>query len=490
MVSSLPHRLYHGVIRLTRRNRRHSPHVQVIEDLVECPCCGEFQILDELQPGNVARCVRCNQSLERRNKTAPLATPLAFCITSVALYLATIASSLMTLNLYGRERTVDLVTGPMELLHEGWGEVGVLVGLVTILAPGVVIAMMAMILFSAFFEEMPDWAPHLLAWYEKLRPWSMMEVYILGIFVAYTKLVDLAHVEVDAAAYLIAALMISMAATDQTLDKDLVWRHRRVEGRLVRPDGQTVQVDRVSVHDIEMPPRENMLSCHSCGLVGAFPEPLPQTTTVGHCPRCGHDLVRRKVNSLARTTALVLSALVFYLPANLFPVMTVIKVGHGGGHTIIEGVIELWEDGMIPLSLLVLFASITVPVAKIAGLIYMVFETWRRSAKGLVMRSKLFRLIDAIGRWSMIDVFMISILVAVVRFSSLANVRANAGVVSFAAVVVITIFAAHSFDPRLMWDAAGRNGLVPSDDTISENDETHGAARKDETRSDNSMEPA
>lgn len=490
MASSLPSRLYRSALNFTRGKQLRSSHVQVVDDLVECPCCGEFQQLEEIAPGTVARCVRCGQLLERRNKGGPLATPLAFCIASAALYLATLASSLMTLNLYGRERSVDLLTGPMELLHEGWGEVGILVGLVTILAPGIVIAMMGMILTAAFFEELPDWAPHLLAWYEKLRPWSMMEVYILGIFVAYTKLVDMAHVEVGPAAYLIAALMISMAATDQTLDQERIWQRRRVEGVIQLPDGNEVDVDRVTMADLggHMPPPEHMLSCHSCGLVGVFPEPVPQTRSVGLCPRCGHNLCKRKNNSLSRTSALVLSAFVFYLPANLFPVMTVIKVGSGGGHTIIEGAIELWQDDMIPLSLLVLFASVTVPVAKILGLSYMIVTTKLRSTKKLVFRSKLFRIIDIIGRWSMIDVFMISILVAVVRFSSLANVVANAGVVSFAAVVVITIFAAHCFDPRLMWDVAGRNGQIPGDDVRTGNESSEFSAIRSPEEQDK-MEP-
>lgn len=488
MQPSLTH-FYKNALQFARKNRHFSSSMKVVHDLVECPCCGAFQRLEQIPPGTVARCARCGQSLERRNKEAPLATPLAFCITSAALYIATLASTLMTLDLYGRERTVDLLTGPMELLHEGWGEVGVLVGIVTIIAPGIVIAMVGLILTAGFFEELPDWAPNLLAWYEKLRPWSMMEVYILGIFVAYTKLVDLAHVEVGPAAYLIATLMISMAATDQTLDQQLIWQRRRVEGKILLSNGERVTVERVSLDDLgRMPPPQNMLSCHSCGLVSVFPEPVPQTRSVGFCPRCGHGMARRKANSLSRTTALLLSALIFYFPANIFPVMTVVKVGNGGGHTIIEGAIELWKDGMIPLSLLVLFASVTVPVAKILGLSYMIGTTKMGSSRNLLLRSKLFRVIDLIGRWSMIDVFMISILVAVVRFSSLANIQANAGVVSFAAVVVLTIFAAHCFDPRLMWDAAGRNGPIQEDEARTEPDAgDRPAPRQAEPQSD--MEP-
>ncbi|MBO1359958.1 paraquat-inducible protein A [Acetobacter sacchari] len=490
MSSTLPSRFYRGALSLARRRRRKPISARVIDGLVECPCCGEYQAVRNVEPGMMARCVRCGFGLERRNMSSPIATPLALCISSAALYFATLMSSLMTLNLYGRQRAVELVTGPMELLHEGWGEVGVLVGLVTVLAPGVVITMMALILYAGGKKEMPDWAPHLLAWYEKLRPWSMMEVYILGIFVAYTKLVDLAYVEVGPAAYLIAALMVTMAATDQTLDKELIWRRRRVENTLQFSDGTRVAVERVSISDIPMPPVQNMLSCYSCGLVGAFEQPVPRTHIVGSCPRCGHKMRRRKPDSLNRTAALLLASLICYFPANIYPVMTVIKLGQGGGHTILGGVVELWQDGMIPLSILVLFASITVPVAKILGLAFMLFETYRGSSRGLMFRSKLFRVIDAIGRWSMIDVFMISILVAVVRFSSLANVTADGGVVCFAAVVVLTIFAAEAFDPRLMWDAAGKNGPAPAADPPVASRKLTRTVQNDGTEDRQGMEPA
>lgn len=430
-------------------------HVHVVQNVAECPCCGQFQHLPELKPGTQARCLRCNQLLDRRNKTAPIATPLAFCISSGALYLAMLFSSLMMLDLYGRERTVDILTGPIELLHEGWGEVGVLVAIATILAPGIVIAMMGMILTSALRPNLPPWVPNLLKWYELLRPWSMVEVYILGVFVAYTKLVDLAFVEVGAAVYLVAGLMITMAATDATLDTELIWQQRKIDTTMRTMQGVRLPLSAVSVEPgIVLEPSAHRVSCLSCGLVLDFDRPVHPTEPTGYCPRCGHVVRRRKANSFSRTIALLVSAVVFYVPANLYPVMTVIKMGSGTGHTIVEGAIELWQDGMIPLSLLVLFASVTVPVLKVVGLAVMVVATARHSAKGLVFRSKLFRIIDIVGRWSMIDVFMVSILVAVVRFSHMASITANGGMVCFAAVVVLTIFAVHTFDPRLMWDAA------------------------------------
>ncbi|MFT8307935.1 paraquat-inducible protein A [Acetobacter malorum] len=434
-------------------------HVQVLEGVMECPCCGLVQKLPELKPGTQARCPRCNQSLDRRNKTAPIATPLAFCITSAALYVAMLFSTLMMLDLYGRQRTVDILTGPIELLHEGWGEVGVLVAIATILAPGIVIAMMGMILTAALRPSLPAWVPHLMKWYEALRPWSMVEVYILGVFVAYTKLVDLAFVEVGAAVYLVAGLMVSMAATDATLDTEIIWRHRKIDSFMRPMRGPRVPLTFVAVgEDDPLLPSANRVSCLSCGLVLEFDHPVQPTEPSGYCPRCGHVVRHRKANSMSRTVALLVSAIVFYLPANIYPVMTVIRMGAGTGHTIVEGAIELWEDGMIPLSLLVIFASVTVPVLKVIGLSYMVETTRRKSHRHLPFRSKVYRIIDIIGRWSMIDVFMVSILVAMVRFNHMASITANGGMVCFAAVVVLTIFAVHTFDPRLMWDAAGKNG--------------------------------
>ncbi|ACI51106.1 integral membrane protein, PqiA family [Gluconacetobacter diazotrophicus PA1 5] len=453
------------MIRRARWPRRAADlrHVRTISGLVECRGCGLFQCMPSLQAGQLAECARCGQTLEWRRRTSPLQTPLAFCISSCALYLAALLSSLMTLNVYGRERTVSLVTGPMELLHEGWGEAGVLVGLVTIAAPAVVIGMMFAILYAASRRQMPDWAPHLLIWYEKLRPWSMIEVYVLGIFVAYTKLTDLAHVDVGPAVYLISALMLTMAASDSTLDTERIWRHRRVDSVTRMENGRRVEVDHCRIEDIPMPPADHLVACPACGLVGELSLPVSNLCCVGVCPRCDHRVWRRSPETLARTTAFLISAITFYFPANLYPVMTFFKIGGGGGHTIIEGAIELWQDGMIPLSLLVFFASIVVPMLKIISLSWMVGCTWRGTSFALVQRTRLFRIVDIIGRWSMIDVFMVSILVAVVRFNSLANVTANAGMVSFAAVVVLTLFAAWSFDPRVMWDAAGLNGPSPDD---------------------------
>jgi paraquat-inducible protein A len=142
-----------------------------------------------------------------------------------------------------------------------------------------------------------------------------------------------------------------------------------------------------------------------------------------------------------------------YIPANVYPVMTVISFGKGDPDTIWSGVQSLLASGMWPLAVLVFFASIIVPIIKLVGLTFLLVSVhyhWHWRPK---QRTMLYRITEAVGRWSMIDIFMISILVALVRLEAIATIEPGAGATSFAAVVVLTMFAAMSFDPRLIWDA-------------------------------------
>ena len=187
-------------------------------------------------------------------------------------------------------------------------------------------------------------------------------------------------------------------------------------------------------------------SCHSCGDLS------PAVTGAERCPRCGAALHLRKPNSLARTAALLLAAAICYVPANVFPVMTVKQFGRGDPSTILGGVQELIESGMWSLALLVLFASILVPMLKLVTLTLLVWSVRRGSRWRPRDRTRLYRLTEQVGRWSMIDMFMISILAALVNLGAVATIEPGLGATFFAAVVVITMFAAMSFDPRLIWD--------------------------------------
>jgi len=170
-------------------------------------------------------------------------------------------------------------------------------------------------------------------------------------------------------------------------------------------------------------------------------------------------LHRRKPDSLARTWALTLTAYILYIPANLLPVMTVMMSGRGEPDTILSGVKALLVGGMWPLALLVFFASITVPVLKLLVLTYLLLSVQFKSRWRPRERTVLYRITESVGRWSMIDIFVIAILAAVVKLGALATIEAGPGAVAFGGVVVVTMFAAMSFDPRLIWD-----GLDESDE--------------------------
>lgn len=428
------------------------PALQVVEGAHECPTCGLFQHIPLLKPGSTAVCPRCGGKLERRRRTSAIMGPLGFCIASLALYCALLVSPLLTLDVYGRRNTVSLMSGPIELVHQGFGEIGMLVGFTTVLMPGVVLALMVMILSGSVRCDVPLWIRPCMACYERLRPWSMVEVYVIGLIVAYTKLVDMAVVTLQPGAFLLGGLMLMMAVMDSTFDASIIWRHQSVHKRH--------GLGSYDCEDKVLPPPEKMVSCHACHMVFVADHVVDAEQDMGDCPRCGQILRRRKRNSLKATVAFLIASLSCYIPANLFPVMSLIKLGRGSPHTILGGVVELWDSGLYFLALLVLFASITVPVLKIVSLIVMIY--YQRHPKKWVLPwlGKAYRMVVFIGRWSMIDVFMISILVAVVRFAFFARVTAELGVVFFAFVVILTIFAADLYDPRQMWDAAGLNSCA------------------------------
>ncbi|KMT55331.1 paraquat-inducible protein A [Pseudomonas fildesensis] len=170
------------------------------------------------------------------------------------------------------------------------------------------------------------------------------------------------------------------------------------------------------------------------------------------CTRCGALIHARRPNSLARTWALLITAAILYIPANLLPIMTINSLGQGDPSTIMAGVIQLVQHGMFPIAAVVFIASILVPTFKLVGIGLLLFSVQRHQPLSARQRIVMYRFIEFIGRWSMLDIFVIAILVAVVNFGRLASVEANLGAAAFASVVILTMLAAVTFDPRLIWD--------------------------------------
>ena len=200
----------------------------------------------------------------------------------------------------------------------------------------------------------------------------------------------------------------------------------------------------------ERPPA--LLGCESCGLVSANRLPgFDDGAMRQHCPRCGHILRARRPFSLQRTWACVIGAAVLYVPANALPIMTTTQALQREQHTLLGGIHELWVDGSWFLSMIVFIASIAVPVLKIGVLALLAWTSEHAPAWRRLERAKLYRLIEAVGHWSMLDVYVVVLLSATIRFGGVANVEAGPALLAFASVVVLTMLATFAFDPRLIW---------------------------------------
>lgn len=412
-----------------------------VEGVHECHSCGLFQSLGRLRPGQVAACARCGTVLRRR-RVDSLTTILALNMAGLCLMVIAVGWPLLTFRLTGQIRTTSLLHLPRAFLDAGMPPLAYAVLLATVVAPFARLSLTVAVVLGLWSGTDRRLLATMERGRETLGAWAMIDVFMLGLLVAYSRLAALASVEAGIAVYALIALMMLNAWSDAWTDRVALW-------------------DAIGRQDPPMPPTRTpgpVLSCEACGLVTRHPEGQD-------CPRCGAVLERRRPFSTARTWALIIAAAVLYIPANLYPVLTVIRLGRGAPSTIIGGVQELVAARMYPLALLVLVASILVPLAKLLGLGTLLIMTQRRSARGLVGRTRLYRLVELVGRWSMIDIFMAALLTALVRMGVIGSVTPGYGAVFFCCVVVLTMVAAITFDPRTMWDAVEAADAAPDRQT-------------------------
>ncbi|MEM7672058.1 MAG: paraquat-inducible protein A [Verrucomicrobiota bacterium] len=187
-----------------------------------------------------------------------------------------------------------------------------------------------------------------------------------------------------------------------------------------------------------------LVSCHSCDRLNR--------ASASRCVRCNSRLHVRKHDSVQRTLALVVTAMVLYIPANALPIMYTSTLGNAKPSTILSGVISLWEHGSLFIAAIIFIASVFVPLAKMLMLIYICWAIATRQQSGKLDKSNLYIVTETIGRWSMIDVFVVAVLAILIQLSGLITVEPGPAVVAFAGVVVMTMFAAMALDPRLIWD--------------------------------------
>jgi paraquat-inducible protein A len=403
-------------------------------ELIACHECDLLQRAPE-GPG-VARCARCG-ALLFRSSPGSFERTLAYALAAVSLFVLANAFPILRMEVSGNVVETTLLGAVRTLLDQGMPEIAALVFLTTFLIPAAQLAAMLYLLLPLQWGRMLPGVPQVLGFLGHVRPWAMVEVFMLGVLVSIVKLHSLAHVVLGTALWAFCGLVIAMPAMAAAFDPRELWR------RILAP-GSASSMSAVPLTAADA----GWLVCHTCGLVSR-PGPVDAEA---RCPRCGDRLHARKHNSIARTWALMIAAAILYIPANLLPVMNTSSLFGSERDTIMSGVVYLWTSGDPPLALLVFFASITVPVLKLIALVVLLVSVQRRSTWQPQQRAKLYRLVEFVGRWSMLDIYVVTLMAALVQLKSLATITAGPGAVAFGAVVVLTMFAAMSFDPRLIWD--------------------------------------
>src|SRR5512134_2488205 len=198
---------------------------------------------------------------------------------------------------------------------------------------------------------------------------------------------------------------------------------------------------------------ETIVACKTCGLSQYMAGLRPGTAA--ECCRCGSILGERKVDSLGRTAAFSLAALILYVPANVFPILRTYRYGSIAENTVYDGCVALFRNGQWVVAVIVFLASILIPLFKLLGLFFLVITTRFESTRRRKERTRICRVIAVIGPWAMLDVFLLAVLVSLVKLEQIATVLPGPGLLAFTAVVVLTILASASFDPKLIWNGSG-----------------------------------
>ncbi len=405
-------------------------------------------------PAHAARaaevcCPRCGARIYRVARASVNQT-LAIALSACIVFLIANAFPIASITAQGRQNDSTLLGAVHLLWQEDMIPIALLVLFTTVIVPALellVFVSVLMFLRSGRPLHRLRTLPPVLRAVLHARPWSMIEVFMLGVLVALVKLGHVASLSAGIALWAYAALMVLMAALSSTISMRNLWAALPLRRPAAAPvAGRPATGETASAC--------GWVSCHACGLLS------PQAAHAGDCPRCATPLHQRTPGSLRAALALLLAASILFFPANLLPIMETGSLFGAQSDTIMSGVAYLWHSGSWPLAALVFVASIVVPLFKLlmlGGLLLSVQLGWHRHRRA---RTRLYRVLEAVGRWSMLDIYVVTILSALVQIGSVATINVGPGAIAFGGVVVLTMLATLRFDPRLIWDASPGGGTA------------------------------
>ncbi len=395
-----------------------------------CSQCDLLVALPPLESGHKAHCPRCGTGLTTR-WSARRQRPTAYSLAALFMLLLANLFPFVSMKVSGITSEVSLLEIPDVLFSEDYASLGTFFMLFVQLVPAFCLVTVLLLVNRV---NLTLRLKKRLAWvFFHLKSWGMAEIFLAGVLVSFVKLMAYGDVGVGSSFLPWCLFCFLQLRVFQCVDRRWLWDD-------IAPMPPINQPFKIGVQGI----RQGLRSCACCTAI------LPADQH--ECPRChSHGHVRRK-NSLQWTLALLVTSIMLYLPANILPIMITNLLGSDMPSTIMAGVILLWSEGSWPVALVIFMASIMVPTLKMLAIGWLCLDT-----KGIVDRDGermhlIYEIVEFVGRWSMIDVFVIAVLSALVRMGALMNIYPAIGALLFALVVILTMFAAAAFDPRLLWD--------------------------------------
>jgi len=411
-----------------------------------CRECDLLVALPPLQPGQCASCPRCDHTLSHRH-FRPAERSLAFAISALIALLAALCFPFISFESRGVSNAIQLTDTSASLvaLHEPF--VGILVLLTIIVLPA--FYLLAVIwLHLGLLQRRPLPRSYRIARaLSHLEPWMMADVFVVAALVSLIKITGMASVDLGLSFWSFCVYALLLLLTTRSIDSDWMWFS--LAGETLAPEG---------CRSGQPAAEQGFTGCPTCGLVSRL-----NHFGRGRCQRCGEPLRFRHPHSLQKTWALLIAATLCYIPANLYPIMTTTSLGDSTPSTIVGGVLIFLGHGDWPIALIIFTASVVIPIGKVFAVSWLCITVRRRGESQYKRkRQTLYRITELIGRWSMIDVFVVAILVSLVQTGSLLSITPGPAALAFSAVVVITMLAAQSFDPRLLWDARDMQPHMPA----------------------------
>lgn len=400
-----------------------------------CHECDWVSALPPLNSGEKASCPRCSHVLVKRNRY-PAQRSMALAIASIVALIVAVSFPFISFTVSGVSNRIELTQTATTLIGFHQPIVAIAVIMTIVVLPAVYLFGVLWLQFGLLRDHPLPFSRDIARSLAHLTPWMMADVFIIGALVSLIKIAGLADVTIGISFWAFCAFALLLLMTTNSLDADWMWFS--LEGEPLAPED--TQTGRPATE-------QGLTGCPTCGLINRLSH-----YGRSHCIRCHEKLHQRLPHSLQRTWALLGASAIMYIPANVYPIMTTTSLGDSSPSTIVGGVVQLIQMGSWPIAAVIFIASVIVPVGKLMALIWLCLVARRSSALNAQSRTRLYRLTEFIGRWSMVDVFVVAILVALIRAGSLMSITPGPAALAFGAVVVLTMLAAMTFDPRLIWD--------------------------------------